>query len=158
MIPPIQQITDYACAAAAFQAAVADRGIVADQKELMVLMGTRPGIGTSSSGIVAACNHYKIPYLYRSPLELEEMQECLENGCQVIAAVQLWGEEEFPYLNCNSFDSGHYINPMKVTDTHVYFMDTFVARYLKLTISEFKCRWHNEFANRYTRQMAFILL
>jgi hypothetical protein len=85
------------------------------------------------------------------------MKQHLEAGQQVITAVQLWGSEEFSCLSCNSFDSGHYINPMKVTDTHVYFMDPFVARYLKLSCDEFYCRWHNEFGNRYTDQMAIIL-
>lgn len=158
MVPKLRQITEYSCAAAAFQAAIATMGIVANQEELMILMGTRPSVGTSSSGIVAACNHYNIPYAYKTYWELEELHTLLDQGKQVVAAVQLWGESEFPHLRPGLFDSGHYITLMKVTDTHVYFMDPFVARYLKLSRDEFLIRWHNEFANRYTEQMAIALL
>jgi predicted double-glycine peptidase len=156
-IPLVKQVTDYSCAAAAFEAAAKSIGINCNQPELMLIMGCKPELGTSSSGVIAACDHFQIRYEYRTFMSLDDLKLNTDVGNPVIVSLQLWGDVEFPEMGCSSFNAGHYVTIAKVSDTHVYFMDPWLEKYLKLSIDEFMCRWHNEFGNRYTEQMAIVL-
>ncbi len=152
-IPNVQQMEDYTCGAAAFQAVCCYFGVgPSDADDYVELLKSDPKSGTKPEEIVNWARKFGLTAACVENMSDAELKEHLDAGRPVICSVQAYGKapwrieqytakEDGHYLDLD----GHYIVAIGYDDENYFFEDPSLAgRRGFIPIAEFGNRWHED--------------
>jgi predicted double-glycine peptidase len=151
-LPNVQQLEDYTCGAAAFQAVCCYFGVgPSDPDDYIAALGTNAKDGTKPEDIVKWARNLGLTAEYVVNMTDAELKRHLDAGHPVICSMQAYGQtarriEQYTakkgghYLDLN----GHYIVAIGYDDRNFYFEDPSLAgRRGFIPIADFGHRWHD---------------
>jgi uncharacterized protein len=141
-IPSVRQTTEYSCGAAAMASVFAYYGKEWSEHDLMVKLETSPRWGTHLPQMQAFAQGQGIRAEIRKHLSIADLRQWVEKKQAVIVAIQAWAEGVVDYAS--SWEWGHYVVVVGVSDDKIYFMDpASLSGKGYLSLREFESRWHD---------------
>lgn len=105
-VPDVEQRTNYTCGPAALQAGLLALGVSVPEDALAAQAGTTAAGGTSAAGLVEAAEHHGVAAQVRDGMSVDDIADCIDEGCIVLACLQARDREDGDY--------SHWVVPMAV--------------------------------------------
>jgi uncharacterized protein len=152
-VPNVQQMTNYSCGAAAFQAVCCYFGVgPREAGEYVRCLKTNSENGTQPEEIVKWAANYRLNALCKENMTDAELKEHLDAGRPVICSMQAYGETPERIAQYTAQEGGHYLDldghyivAVGYDHENFYFEDPSLAgRRGFIPIAEFGRRWHED--------------
>ncbi len=152
-LPNVQQLDDFTCGAAAFQAVCCYFGVGPDDPdEFVKILHTSQKAGTKPEEIISWATNFGLCAEAVVDMSIDDLKRHLDAGQPVICSMQAYGptskrrteytvRKKGHYLDLD----GHYIVAIGYDDKNFYFEDPSLAgRRGFIPIEEFDKRWHED--------------
>lgn len=129
-----------------------------DEKGLSIELKTNPETGVESDRMERVAKNYGVTAKYESRLDLTRLESYLKNKKVAILDYQAWRTpEEAQDSWKDTWTSGHYAVLQAMDNTHLWLMDPWLGRVIKLRRKAFLERWHDKAHGKKERCAAIII-
>ena len=141
-VPLVRQSTDYSCGDASLQSVFGYYG--QDLREEQIIEGTHTNhnVGAQEGDLVKFANKNGLTAVYKSGLDLSDLQTSITAKHPVIVQIQAWPDEPISDYS-NVWTEGHYVVVIGLDESYVYLMDpSILGGHGYIPTEEFLKRWH----------------